>query len=87
MTCPDCTQAETKRHWGGYHARCQGCKVRALANGLQFWASLRQRAHTDAYRGELHDVFGPENIAAGHAAVKAEHARMQALSNSKKPKG
>ncbi len=87
MTCPDCTQAETKRHWGGYHARCQGCKVRALANGPQFWASLRQRAHTDAYRSELHDVFGPENIAAGHAAVKAEHARMQALSNSKKPKG
>lgn len=83
MTCPDCIQAQTVVHWGGYHAWCQGCKVRALAKGQQFWLSWRDKYKTHAYECELQDVFGPAGAEAGHEEVKAEFKRLRAMGNTR----
>jgi hypothetical protein len=79
MTCPDCTRAATNAVWAGYHASCHGCKVRALANGPQFWRSLQDRQRTPSYQGELVAVFGEEGAEAGHQAVFAEYKRLKKL--------
>lgn len=79
MSCPDCTRAATNPDWGGYHVNCHGCKVRALANGPQFWRSLQDRQRTPSYQGELEAVFGVEGAQAGHQAVKEECRRMKSL--------
>ena len=79
MTCTDCTHAATNAIWPGYHASCQGCKVRALANGPQFWRSLQDRQRTPGYRAELVAVFGEEGAEAGHQAVHTEYRRLKKL--------
>lgn len=79
MTCPDCTHAATKRFWPGYQAACHGCKVRALANGPQFWCSLQERRRTPGYNAVLVSVFGEEGAEAGHASVLAEYRRRKML--------
>lgn len=78
-TCPDCIQAQTVPHWGGFHAWCQGCKVRALAKGPEYWKSRRDKRLTQAYRCELDDVFGPKGAEAGHQEVQAEYNRLRAM--------
>lgn len=78
MSCPDCTNAATDATWGGYHANCHGCKVRALANGPGFWESGRSGALTPGYRAALESIFGAA-WRAGHEKVKAEHARLQRM--------
>ena len=78
MTCPDCTAAQTNPHWGGLHASCEGCKVRALAKGPAFWDAKRVGRMVPSYRKALETVFGGE-WEAGHVKVKAEHARLRAL--------
>ena len=77
MTCPDCTAATTNPHWGGYHAACQGCQVRALATSPGFWESSRAGTMTPGYRKALETTFG-DDWKDGHARVKAEHGRLRA---------
>ncbi len=83
MSCPDCTHAATNPDWGGYHAHCHGCKVRALASGPQFWRSLTDRQRTPGYQKALAAVFGEEGATAGHAEVKQEYIRLLALRGGK----
>lgn len=78
MTCPNCHAAETDPHWPGYTAQCRGCQVRALANGPAFFDSARAAQLTPAYRTALQTLLG-DDWQAGHAEVKAEHARLQTL--------
>lgn len=80
--CPACQAAQTRAHSPLFRAHCHGCKVRALAQGPQFWRSLKGGAHTDAYQGELAAVFGAAGAAAGHAVVLAEHRRLTALQDN-----
>lgn len=77
--CPACQAAQTRAHSPLFRAHCHGCKVRALAQGPQFWRSLKEGIHTDAYQGELAAVFGAAGAAAGHAMVLAEYRRLGAL--------
>lgn len=72
MTCPDCTQAATIWHWGGYRASCEGCKVRALARSPQpvrglYYASLRAAGGDEA-------TVHATKVAIGH-----EFGRIKAL--------
>ena len=83
MTCPDCAAAQTDPNWGGYHARCQDCQVRALASGMAFFTSRAERRITAAYRAALHALFGGD-ADAGHAQVKKEYERIGALRNASK---
>ena len=78
-TCTACQAAQTRPHSPLYHASCHGCKVRALAQGPQFWEAQQAGSLTAAYRVELAAAFGPEGAAAGHQDVKEEHARLRAL--------
>ncbi|MDP4078917.1 hypothetical protein [Acidovorax sp. A1169] len=77
--CPACQAAQARAHSPLFRAHCHGCKVRALAQGPQFWRSLKEGIHTDAYQGELAAVFGAAGAAAGHAMVLAEYRRLGAL--------
>ncbi|CAN7477510.1 hypothetical protein LJR118_003273 [Acidovorax sp. LjRoot118] len=77
--CPACQAAQARAHSPLFRAHCHGCKVRALAQGPQFWRSVKGGAHTDAYQGELAAVFGAAGAAAGHAVVLAEYRRLGAL--------
>lgn len=77
--CPACQAAQARAHSPLFRAHCHGCKVRALAQGPQFWRSVKEGAHTDAYQGELAAVFGAAGAAAGHATVLAEYRRLGAL--------
>lgn len=79
MTCPDCTAATTDPHWGGLHAHCHGCRVRALANGPQFSRSMTDGQQTPGYRTALAAGFGEEGAEAGHAEVKVEYQRLKKL--------
>ena len=45
--CPACQAAQARAHSPLFRAHCHGCKVRALAQGPQFWRSLKEGAHTD----------------------------------------
>ncbi|WP_057269283.1 hypothetical protein [Acidovorax sp. Root219] len=80
--CPACQAAQTRAHSPLFRAHCHGCKVRALAQGPQFWRSVKEGAHTDAYQGELAAVFGAARAAAGHAVVLAEYRRLRALQDN-----
>ncbi|MGV3681976.1 MAG: hypothetical protein ACO1PM_19995 [Acidovorax sp.] len=80
--CPACQAAQARAHSPLFRAHCHGCKVRALAQGPQFWRSLKDGAHTDAYQGELAAVFGAAGAAAGHAVVLAEYRRLRALQDN-----
>lgn len=80
--CPACQAAQARARSPLFRAHCHGCKVRALAQGPQFWRSLKEGAHTDAYQGELAAVFGAAGAAAGHAVVLAEYRRLKALQDN-----
>lgn len=82
LHCPACQAAQTRVHSPLFRAHCHGCKVRALAQGPQFWRSLKEGAHTDAYQGELAAVFGAAGAGAGHAVVLAEYRRLRALQDN-----
>lgn len=78
MSCPDCLQAQTAPDWGGFHAKCRGCQVRALATSLSFWRSSRAGVITREYRAALELVFGGA-WQTGHTEVLAERKRLQAI--------
>lgn len=85
MTCPDCTAAQANPDWGGYRANCQGCQVRALASGTEFFAAKTEKRITPAYRELLRTQFCEGADAdAGHAQVKKEYERICALRNASK---
>jgi hypothetical protein len=79
MTCPHCAEAATNPYYGREDSDCRGCKVRALANGPQFWRSMTDGQQTPGYRQGLVAAFGEDGAAAGHAEVKAEYARLREL--------
>lgn len=76
--CLDCTRAQTIKHWGGYHANCHGCQVRALATSPAHHSAMQANAMTPAYRSALQQYFG-EDWRAAHEEVKGEHARLKAM--------
>ncbi|GKS73684.1 hypothetical protein AVME950_02330 [Acidovorax sp. SUPP950] len=81
-TCPDCAQAQTSKHWGGFRAHCKGCTVRALATGPAFWESRCASQITPGYRAALVSAFGEDGVQAGHQAVKTEYERNQAMKST-----
>ena len=78
MTCQDCAQAQTAKHWGGYHADCHGCQVRSMASGPAYFSAVQANAITGQYRGALQALFGG-GWKQAHEEVKAEHARLAAM--------
>lgn len=78
MTCTDCAQAQTIKHWGGYHANCRGCKVRALAHSPSHFESRQANAMTASYRNALRAAFG-EGWREAHDEIKAEHERLKGM--------
>lgn len=77
--CPSCAAASVSAVSGAYHSNCQGCQVRSIAHGMQFFDSRQAGAMTAGYRAALRAVFGPDRVKDGHAAVKAEWARLDGL--------
>lgn len=71
MSCPDCTAAATNPTWGGYHADCRGCEIRAAA-------VAPQHART-AHYCHIFEHEGAAGLAEFKARVKAEYERIQAL--------
>ncbi len=68
MTCPDCTQAES-RAWHGYRSGCTGCRARAMSESPEFHTATRAGQITPGYRDAMRRVFGQE-WQAHHEAVK-----------------
>ena len=55
MTCTNCEQARTQKHWAIFQADCHGCKVRALAGSPTFFDSIQANALIEAF-GSEHSV-------------------------------
>ena len=77
MTCHNCTQALTIKHWAIYQADCHGCKVRAVASGPALFDAIKSNTITPRYRDELQANF--KDWKAAHEEVKAEHKRLEAM--------
>lgn len=71
MSCPDCTAAATNPTWGGYHADCQGCETRALAQAPYF---IREQFYAHVLATQ-----GARAMTETKKRVKAEYERIQAL--------
>lgn len=78
MSCPNCTAAQTIKHWAIYHSACHGCKVRALAGSPAFFEAIQANALTPRYRSELQANFG-QHWRNAHEQVKAELKRMKEM--------
>lgn len=70
MTCEACTLAESNLITGLYKAHCDGCKVRALANGRELFEAEKAGNFTPEYENAMKRMFGDE-WKAFHPAVKA----------------
>ena len=77
MSCHNCTQALTIKHWAIYQADCHGCKVRAVASGPALFDAIKSNTITPRYRDELQANF--KDWKAAHEEVKAEHKRLEAM--------
>ena len=77
MTCPACEAAKTNPHTGLMTADCEGCQIRALANGLDYWKASKARQITPEYKRALRLVFG-DKWEEGHRRIKALHDRSSA---------
>lgn len=75
MTCSACARAVHNPDTPFQHAGCQGCAVRAIAQGTVFHQSGLDGSLSAAYRKALAVVFG-DDWWAGHERVKAEHKRI-----------
>lgn len=49
MTCQDCAQAQTAKHWPIFQADCHGCQVRALASGPAYHTAMAANAMTPSH--------------------------------------
>lgn len=78
MTCTNCEQARTTKHWAVFQADCHGCKVRALAGSTAFFEAIQANALTPRYRSELQANFG-QHWRNAHEQVKAELKRMKEM--------
>lgn len=76
--CLDCAQAQNQKHWPGFHAKCRGCQVRALAHGPSYHASMQADALMPGYRNALRAMFG-DDWRRAHEEVKAEYQRMKEM--------
>lgn len=77
MSCTNCEQARTQKHWAIYQADCHGCKVRAVASGPSLFDAIKINTLTPSYRRELQANF--KDWKAAHEEVKAEHKRLEAM--------
>lgn len=77
-SCTHCTKASTDPIWPGYQASCRGCKVRALANGMQFFEAIRAERILPPYKAALITTLG-EDWKTSHKEVKAEYERIKKL--------
>lgn len=82
-SCPACVAAITNPFSPQQNSGCRGCRVRALASGMEFFASSSAGSLTPAYRAALTTQLGAVDIAAAHEEVKTEHARIKALQTTK----
>ena len=81
MTCPNCDKAAARADWPCYTADCRDCLARELANGPWFWHSNNEGKLRAEYKASLRDLWG-DDWKAGHEAVKAAAARLEALRTS-----
>lgn len=56
--CPSCQAAEKDRNSGLYHASCQECKIRAVANGRELFEARKAGKITPEYKQTLQGMFG-----------------------------
>ena len=78
MTCRHCKAAETNAHHVHRSAGCPGCGIRGLAMLPQFRGLGVPGRPSEPYAKALARVVG-HDLAAGHARVKAERARLEGL--------
>lgn len=65
VTCEDCTQARTTKHWYGYRAHCKGCQARAAARSPECFEAKQAGKLTPAYKDLL------QAMGVSHEEVKA----------------
>ena len=75
--CGNCASAAANALWGGYSAGCEGCKVRMIASGPQFWACNERGRIDQGYRTVMKAAFG-DDWPAKHELVKQAYGRMVA---------
>lgn len=75
--CEACTQAEQNPLSGLYQADCDGCKVRAVANGREIFEASKAGRITPDYRRALEGLFGADKVDEAHARVKAWKQKMK----------
>lgn len=73
MSCPACAAHAANPLCGDVRPDCMRCTLRELANGPQFFASMRAGGLTRPYKEALKRIFGgtKDLITAGHAQVLA----------------
>ena len=76
--CTACAAAQRDRHSAHYRNSCLGCQTRALAKSMTFFHAKRRGSISHEYRNALLAIFG--DVTSGHAAVKAEADRLEAMS-------
>lgn len=70
MTCEACTTASHNPISGRFHADCDECSARALAQGRELFESKRAGVKSPEYADALTKMFGEGNEEAGHARVR-----------------
>ena len=74
--CDYCAKAQAVPDFPMYRNGCQGCAVRAIAQGPQFHASGVDGQLSASYRKALAGIFG-DDWRKGHDLVKAEAKRIR----------
>jgi len=70
MSCTSCAAASHNPTTGRFHAGCDECSARALAQGRELFESKRAGIKSPEYAGALRKMFGEGNEEAGHARVR-----------------
>ena len=70
MTCEACGHASHNPTTGRFHAGCDECSARALAQGRELFESKRAGIKSPEYAKALSQMFGEGNEEAGHARVR-----------------
>lgn len=76
MTCQSCQSAGQNPLSGLYHSDCDGCKVRAVANGRELFDASKAGKITPEYRRALQGFFG-DDWEAAHLRVKAWREKLK----------
>lgn len=70
MICPACESAEQNPHSGLYQSECEGCKIRAIAQGKELFNASKAGKITPEYKQALQRMFG-DDWEAAHLRVRA----------------